>query len=383
VSTHRVTDGHEPGDSTIIGDLRLPNQGGHTRYVVRLGTDGRAERVEVTDDTSNFVSGTIAFDPAANGSRSVTRLVRAAPGSYPIVGTSVALMEQLVRATHPASGETARVAVTNIRNRLRGAATIRRLSPEMVEVACDACRRPHSHQVLDFPISAAGTFVAGRDATQTRARFSHRDQDSHVMEREHHVTRQQAPVIEPRPLRTPGRAHRHDESNDGTAGSPREGSGSPRESSGSPSRDSGSPSGARAAPTQASGSPTRARQSLSLARTSRRRARTSRRWDRTASRRDQSPRRARFAFPEQARTLRRSRRTARVAGRTARRHAGTAPRRARNDAEARPTILAGQANRARARPNGLSRCPNVAEPRPAGQDVRSNAARLKSNDPAA
>jgi hypothetical protein len=151
---------HDAG--SVVGDLRLPSQQQHVHYTAYLKADGSPARADVINDTRNFFTGTIAFDAnsgaAARGN--ADRLFRA-PGAYPVIGISVALMEQLIRSVHPLMGDSARVRVVNIRNRMAAMATIRRVSPDSVVVACDGCMRLGAVEELHFAVARNGDITGG------------------------------------------------------------------------------------------------------------------------------------------------------------------------------------------------------------------------------
>jgi len=151
--------------TSVVGDLRLPSQQQHVHYTAYLKADGSATRADVINDTRNFFTGTIAFDAnsgaAARGN--ADRLFRA-PGAYPVIGISIALMEQLIRSMHPRMGDSARVHVVNIRNRMAAMATIRRVSSDSVLVACEGCMRLGVVEELHFAVAPNGDIIGGVSA---------------------------------------------------------------------------------------------------------------------------------------------------------------------------------------------------------------------------
>jgi hypothetical protein len=155
--------------SSLVGDLRLPQgeRSMHAHYTVALRPDGGAARVDVIDDVPNFFTGILVFDGAGMSAaqREVgalnDRVAMAPPGTYPTVGTSIALMEQVVRATHPAVGATVRAGVVNIRNGNRAAMEISRVSADSVFISCDGCMRAGAVETLHLAIDKEGGITGG------------------------------------------------------------------------------------------------------------------------------------------------------------------------------------------------------------------------------
>ncbi|MDB4877388.1 MAG: hypothetical protein JWM41_3834 [Gemmatimonadetes bacterium] len=158
--------------ATLTGDLGLVQQGTHTHYVVHLRTDGSPERVEVINDARGFFTGTIAFDAIARNSARAgggglsDKIIMAPPGAYPTIGTSVALMDQLVRRTHLALGDSAMLPVINIRNRNTGLATLKRIAADSVRVYCDGCMNRGAIEELRFAIAKDGGIAGGTSPSQ-------------------------------------------------------------------------------------------------------------------------------------------------------------------------------------------------------------------------
>ena len=155
----------------LTGMLRLPQQQARARYVIHLRPDGGIAEANVMDDAPNFFSGAITFDEKAavdarerGGPR--RRFIMAPPSTFPLVGTSVALMEELVRVTHAISRDSTSAKVINIRNRVLGTATIRRLRGDSLAIDCDDCQRAGSHQAFHVALSKSGDFTGGVEIGQ-------------------------------------------------------------------------------------------------------------------------------------------------------------------------------------------------------------------------
>jgi hypothetical protein len=155
--------------ASIVGDLRLlqGQRPQHAHYAVTLRPDGAASRVEVIDDVPNFFTGILVFDVAAMSATEHEvgalndRIAMTPPGTLPTVGTSMVLMEQIVRATHPAVGATVRSAVVNIRNNNRAGISVSRISSDSVVIACDGCMRFGVVETLHFAVNKDGDITGG------------------------------------------------------------------------------------------------------------------------------------------------------------------------------------------------------------------------------
>ena len=156
--------------ASLTGTLRLPQQQASARYVIRLRPDGSVAEAEVMDDAPNFFSGTITFDERAaidlraNAPR--RRFIMAPAATYPAVGTSLALMEELARVTHATTRDSTTAQVFNIRNRIVGTATIRRLRGDSVAIDCAGCQRAGSHQNIHVGVAPNGDFTGGVEIEQ-------------------------------------------------------------------------------------------------------------------------------------------------------------------------------------------------------------------------
>jgi hypothetical protein len=155
--------------SSLTGDLGLM-QGPrwiHVNYQLTLRPDGSTSRAKTVDDSPSMFSGVIAFnndamlaaraDPANKGAA----LRMGPPNSFPTIGTSIAMMEQLVRATQPAPGGPATVHFINIRNGGDGELTIRRISPDSVVIVCVGCMRANAREELRLAVRANGDVTGG------------------------------------------------------------------------------------------------------------------------------------------------------------------------------------------------------------------------------
>jgi hypothetical protein len=154
---------------SLTGDLRLMQgqQPIHVNYELTLRPDGSASRVKTVDDSPNMFSGYIAFDndamlamradPAAKGAA----LHMGPPNGYPTIGTSIAMMEQLVRATHSAIGDSAAIRFINIRNGGDGMLTVRRINADSVVIVCVGCMNRNVREELRFAVAKNGDVTGG------------------------------------------------------------------------------------------------------------------------------------------------------------------------------------------------------------------------------
>jgi len=155
--------------TALIGDLRLVQQPQslHVHYTVSFRPDGSPTRVEIIDDAPNFFTGTVVFDAKSMMAvqaeiGALNDRVRMSPANtQPAIGTSMALMEQLVRATHPAIGDSARIGVMNIRNGNTSAMTITRTSTDSVSIVCDGCMRMGVREEIRVALGKSGDIVGG------------------------------------------------------------------------------------------------------------------------------------------------------------------------------------------------------------------------------
>jgi hypothetical protein len=113
------------------GDLHLFEKRTNVHYVLHLRPDGSTETAEVANEAPNFFSGPSAFGglPANVGRPGVTgRLVRVPVDLLPVIGTSMGLIDYVIRLHNPTLGETVAIRVVNIRNGIPGRVTIKRLT---------------------------------------------------------------------------------------------------------------------------------------------------------------------------------------------------------------------------------------------------------------
>ena len=155
--------------NSLTGDLRVMQgqQPVHVNYELTLRTDGSASRVKTVDDSPAMFSGIIVFD---NDAMSAARADPATKGAalrmgpsngYPTIGTSIAMMEQLVRATHPVVGDSATIRFINIRNGGDGMLTVRRISSDSVVIVCTGCMRANAREELRFAVAKNGDVIGG------------------------------------------------------------------------------------------------------------------------------------------------------------------------------------------------------------------------------
>jgi hypothetical protein len=145
--------------NTLTGDLHLVEEKTSVHYVMHLRSDGSTETAEVTDEAPNFFTGVILFGtPSVNvGLAGVAgRVVRVPADLLPIIGTSMGLIDQLVRLHSPSIGQTIDLKVLNIRNGLPGRVTIRRLAADSVLVDCAGCMRQRVTEELRVGLSHDG-----------------------------------------------------------------------------------------------------------------------------------------------------------------------------------------------------------------------------------
>ena len=131
--------------TSITGDIRFVKQQSTLHYSIVLHTDGTTEQSDVTDDDAQgkvvsslfFGTDSIRASGTTNGRPWSGSLVTTGK-TYAHIGLSYALMEQLVRATHPAVGDSVRVSIINIRQNLPGSPiTIKRISADSVQVGAN------------------------------------------------------------------------------------------------------------------------------------------------------------------------------------------------------------------------------------------------------
>jgi hypothetical protein len=145
--------------NTLTGDLHLSEDATNVHYVLHLRSDGSAAAAEVADESPNFFTGMILFgDPSTNVGRAVVagRVVRAPADFLPVIGTSMGLIDYLIRLHNPALGDSVVIKVLNIRNRNPGRMTLKRFAPDSVLVDCNGCMRRGMTEELRVGLSADG-----------------------------------------------------------------------------------------------------------------------------------------------------------------------------------------------------------------------------------
>ena len=145
--------------NTLTGDLHLFEERTNVHYVLHLRTDGSTETAEVANEAPNFFTGMIVFGtPSVNiGQPGVAgRLVRVPADLLPVIGTSMGLIDYLIRLHSPAIGETVEIKVLNIRNGNPGRVTMKRLTRDSVLVDCDGCMRQRATEELRVGLSRDG-----------------------------------------------------------------------------------------------------------------------------------------------------------------------------------------------------------------------------------
>ena len=155
--------------TALTGDLRLVQLPAslHVHYASTLRPDGSSSRVDVIDDAPNFFTGVVVFDASSMlAARSELgalndRIRMSPPGSYPVVGPSMALMEQVARAVHPAVGDSVTVGAHNIRNGNVSRLTVTRTAPDSVVLACDGCMRMGVRMEIRAALNKNGDIIGG------------------------------------------------------------------------------------------------------------------------------------------------------------------------------------------------------------------------------
>jgi hypothetical protein len=145
--------------NTLTGDLHLSEERTNVHYVLHLRSDGSTEAAEVTNEAPNFFTGLIVFgNPSATVGRSgvAGRLVRVPSDLLPVIGTSMGLIDYLIRLHNPALGETVEIKVLNIRNGIPGHITFKRVTRDSVLVDCNGCMRQRVTEELRVGLSSDG-----------------------------------------------------------------------------------------------------------------------------------------------------------------------------------------------------------------------------------
>lgn len=145
--------------STLTGDLHLFSEQTDVHYVLHLRPDGLPETAEVVDERPNFFTGTIVFGTPSGGvgqTGMAGRLVRVPADVLPVIGTSMGLIDYVIRLHSPAVGERVQMKALNIRNGNSVTVTVKRFAPDSVLVDCDGCMRQRVTEELRVGLSAKG-----------------------------------------------------------------------------------------------------------------------------------------------------------------------------------------------------------------------------------
>jgi|SRR5689334_19883856 hypothetical protein len=144
--------------NTLTGDLHLFEEKTNVHYVLHLRPDGSTETAEVANERPNFFSGLIVFGAPVNVGQSgaAQRLVRVPGDLLPVIGTSMGLIDYLIRLHTPGIGETVDIRAINIRNGLPGRVTIKRFARDSVLVDCNTCMRRRETEELRIGLSRDG-----------------------------------------------------------------------------------------------------------------------------------------------------------------------------------------------------------------------------------
>lgn len=155
VAAERVT---RTADS-VVGDLHLFQEQTNVHYTLHLRPDGSVGSAEVFNEAPNFFTGTILFgSTSANlGQAGVAGRVARVPTDYlPIIGTSMGLIDYLLRLHARDTGDAIVIKVINIRNQIPGRLTIKHLAHDSVLVDCEACMRPRVTEELRVGLAPDG-----------------------------------------------------------------------------------------------------------------------------------------------------------------------------------------------------------------------------------
>ncbi|MFL5614942.1 MAG: hypothetical protein ACJ796_14860 [Gemmatimonadaceae bacterium] len=145
--------------NTLTGDLHLFVEQRDVHYVLHLRPDGSTESADVVDEAPNFFTGTILFgSPSGSlGQAGVAgRVVRVPANLLPVIGTSMGLMDYVLRLHTPAVGETVQVKALNIRNGNPVTVTVKRFSADSALIDCDGCMRQRVTEELRVGLSSTG-----------------------------------------------------------------------------------------------------------------------------------------------------------------------------------------------------------------------------------
>ncbi|HKW48031.1 MAG TPA: hypothetical protein VJN70_11315 [Gemmatimonadaceae bacterium] len=145
--------------NTLTGDLRLFQEGTNVHYVLHLRPDGSTESADVFNESPGFFTGTIVFgDPSASLGQSGApgRVVRVPANYAPIIGTSMALIDNVLRLHARDTSQAIVIKVLNLRNHIPGRLTIKRLARDSVLVDCESCMRLRMTEELRIALARDG-----------------------------------------------------------------------------------------------------------------------------------------------------------------------------------------------------------------------------------
>jgi len=155
VATERITRSAD----TVTGDLHLFQEQTNVHYTLHLRPDGSTGSAEVFNEAPNFFTGTIVFGSTSQnlGQAGVAGRVARVPTDYlPVIGTSMGLIDYLLRLHARDTATAIVIKVFNIRNQLPGRLLIKRLAHDSVLVDCEACMRPRVTEELRVGLTPDG-----------------------------------------------------------------------------------------------------------------------------------------------------------------------------------------------------------------------------------
>lgn len=160
VATERITG---TADS-VTGDLHLFQEQTNVHYTLHLRPDGSVGSAVVFNEAPNFFTGTFLFGPpSANlGQAGVAGRVARVPTDYlPVIGTSMGLIDYLLRLHARDTSDAIVIKVINIRNQIPGRLLIKRLAHDSALVDCEACMRPRVTEELRIGLTRDGGIDGG------------------------------------------------------------------------------------------------------------------------------------------------------------------------------------------------------------------------------
>lgn len=160
VAAERITSSAD----SVTGDLRLFSEQTNVHYILHLRPDGSTGSAQVFDEAPNFYTGTILFGSSSDnfGMPGVAGRVIRVPTDYlPVIGTSMGLIDYLLRLHARDTAESIVIRVINIRNQVPGRVMIKRLAHDSVLVDCEACMRPRVTEELRIGLTRDGGIDGG------------------------------------------------------------------------------------------------------------------------------------------------------------------------------------------------------------------------------